>query len=204
MIKVKYSTTAPEWLSLRQSPDSKGIWNGCQFFVNQQIEDCDYWIVHEDLLEMEKTVCPLKNTILITSEPISSHYPAKFLAQFKTVATFHRDIKHPNVIYSQPGTPWMVGIRFVNGKIVSFSKDYNELKAIKHFEKDKVISVISSDKAYFPGHVKRLKFVQKLARQNRFEVEIFGRGIKDIEDKWDAIARYKYHISLENIILQKN
>jgi len=198
MIKVKLSTMTPEWPLLRQTPDSKGIWNGCQFYVDQDIEDCDYWVVYEGVLETEKALCSPENTLLITAEPFSAHYPPKFLAQFKTVATFHRDIKHPNVIYTQPGLPWHVGRRVINGKNVSFSKDYNELKAIKHFEKDKVISVISSDKAFYPGHVKRLKFVRKLARQKHFDIDIFGRGINDIEDKWDAIARYKYNIAIEN------
>ena len=29
-------------------------------------------------------------------------------------------------------------------------------------------------------------------------IDVFGRGIRDIEDKWDAIAEYKYHIAIEN------
>ena len=27
---------------------------------------------------------------------------------------------------------------------------------------------------------------------------MFGRGIREVEDKWDAIAPYRYHIALEN------
>lgn len=198
MIKVKLSTTTPKWPLLRQTPNSKGIWNGCQFYVDQDIEDCDYLVVYEGVLETEKALCAPENTILITAEPFSEHYPSKFLAQFKTIVTFHRNIKHPNVIFSQPGLPWHVGRRVINGKNVGFSKGYNELKAIKHFKKDKLIAVISSDKAFYPGHVKRLKFVRKLAKQERFDIDIFGRGINDIEDKWDAIARYKYHVAIEN------
>ncbi|MEM2117722.1 MAG: glycosyltransferase family 10 [Candidatus Bathyarchaeia archaeon] len=198
MLKVKLSTMTPEWPLLRQTPDSKGIWNGCQFYVDQDIEDCDYWVVYEGVLKTERTFCPLENIILITAEPFSGHYPQKFLAQFKRVVTFHRDIKHPNVIYSQPGLPWHVGRRVINGKNISFTKDYNELKAIKHFEKDKLIAVISSDKTFYSGHVKRLKFVKKIAKQKRFDIDIFGRGINEIEDKWDAIARYKYNIAIEN------
>lgn len=198
MIKVKLSTTTPEWPLLRQTPDSKGIWNGCQFYADQDIEDCDYWVVYEGVRETEKALCSPENTILITAEPFIEHYPSKFLVQFKTVVTFHRNIKHPNMIFSQPGLPWHVGRRVINGKNVGFSKDYNELKAIKHFKKDELIAVISSNKTFYSGHVKRLKFVRKLARQERFDIDIFGRGINDIEDKWNAIARYKYHVAVEN------
>ena len=30
------------------------------------------------------------------------------------------------------------------------------------------------------------------------EVDVFGRGLKDFEDKWEVIAPYKYHIAIEN------
>ncbi|MCK9265638.1 glycosyltransferase family 10, partial [bacterium] len=30
------------------------------------------------------------------------------------------------------------------------------------------------------------------------KIDLFGRGINEIEDKWDAIAPYKYHVVLEN------
>jgi len=178
---------------LRQTPNSKGIWDGCQFFVDQDIRECDYWVVYESLCGTQKTLCPPGNTILVTAEPFCVHYPPKFLKQFGTLVTFHRDIECPNVIYNQPALPWHVGI-----KARGFSKDYDELKSIKDLRKDKTISVITSNKAFYPGQLKRLEFVRKLAKQDRFEVDIFGRGIRDIEDKWDAIARYKYHIAIEN------
>jgi len=30
------------------------------------------------------------------------------------------------------------------------------------------------------------------------QIDIFGRGINEIEDKWDALIQYKYHVALEN------
>jgi len=33
-------------------------------------------------------------------------------------------------------------------------------------------------------------------------IDIFGRGINEIEDKWDALDRYKYHIALENSVVE--
>jgi len=198
MIEVKLSTISPEWPWTRQTPGSRGVWQGCQFYADQDIKECDYWVVYEGIHETQKTLCPSENTILITAEPSTTHYPQKFMKQFNTVVTFHRKLKHPNIIYSQPGLPWHVGRKVRNDKNISFSKNYEELKEIKDFKKNKLISVVVSNKTFYPGHIKRLKFVKKLAEQNLFEVDIFGRGIRDIEDKWDAIAGYKYHIALEN------
>lgn len=198
MIKVKLSTISPEWPWTRQTPDSRGIWNDCQFYVDQNVKECDYWIVYEGIHETQETHCPAENTILITAEPCTAHYPPKFLKQFKTLATFHRKLKHQNTIYTQPGLPWHVGRKVKNDKSIFFSKNYDELKKIKTFKKSKLASVVVSNKTFYPGHIKRLKFVKKLAEQNLFDVDVFGRGIRDIEDKWDAIAEYKYHIVLEN------
>ena len=51
MYKIKISTQFPEWPLLRQTPGSKGIWDNCQFFVNQDVEECDMWVVYEGLLK---------------------------------------------------------------------------------------------------------------------------------------------------------
>jgi hypothetical protein len=32
-------------------------------------------------------------------------------------------------------------------------------------------------------------------------VDVFGRGIRDIKDKWEAIAPYRYHIAIENSVV---
>ena len=94
--------------------------------------------------------------------------------------------------------PWHVG-RFVRGnETLSFSKDYDELSRITGFEKDKLISVISSDKAFTTGHAQRHEFTRRLGERLGSRIDVFGRGVRDIEDKWDAISRYKYHVAIEN------
>ena len=200
MITVKISTIDGVWPWTKQTPNERGVWDDCQFYVNQGIEECDYWVVLDGLHDTQKANCSPENTILITGEPYSKlHYPPKFLKQFGTVVTFHRDIKHPNIIYSHPSEQWAVG-RNVNDPKDGLKtiKTYDELKLLKDFRKDRTISVITSNKAFYPGHLKRLEFVRKLAKQDRFHVDVFGLGIREINDKWDALAKYKYHIALEN------
>lgn len=200
MIKIKLSTQFPNWPLFRQTPGSKGIWEDCQFFVNQDIEECDYWVVCGGLLNPEKAICLQKNTIFITWEPPSVHkYDKHFLNQFATIITCHRDIKHPCIIHTQQGLPWMIGGKFLgDGWDEKFSKDYDELKSIEKYNKNKLISVIVSSKSYTKGHIKRLQFVKRLKAYFGDKLDVFGVGNQKIEDKWDAIAQYKYHIVIEN------
>src|SRR5262249_27327408 len=81
---------------------------------------------------------------------------------------------------------------------ISFDKDYDLLKSVRAGPKTKLLSVISSDKAFTEEHKKRLEFVGSLKDIFGDEIDFFGRGKEPIEDKWDAIAPYKYHVVLEN------
>lgn len=156
-------------------------------------------MVFEGLPKGKSAYCPRENTILITAEPPTlKQYRPEFLKQFAIVITCRTDLKHPQTIIDQPGLPWHVG-RSQKGHVnLSWSKDYDELSAITHYEKKKELSVISSTKAFSDGHRLRLAFVNTL--QNHFgdRIDVFGRGIREIEDKWDALAPYKYHIAIEN------
>ena len=199
MIKVKVSTSFPEWPLLRQTPGSKGRWGNCQFFLNEDMNECDYWVVCEGLLQAESTICPKENTILITWEPPAIKvYNKDFLKQFGTIITCHRNIDHANMIYTQQGLPWHVGRQVQDGKSIEFSKDYDELNNIKSFRKDKMLSVICSNKDHTQGHKKRIEFVKKLKQHFGENVDVWGWGSQEIKDKWDAISSYKYHIVIEN------
>ncbi|MDD4900401.1 MAG: glycosyltransferase family 10, partial [Candidatus Omnitrophica bacterium] len=97
-----------------------------------------------------------------------------------------------------PAFPWHVGRKEKNNRNLNFTMGYDCLKAIKEYKKDKLISVVSSSKAFTKGHCLRLDFVRKLKEYFGERIDVFGRGIRDFEDKWDVVAPYKYHIVLEN------
>jgi hypothetical protein len=199
MMIIKISTPFPEWPLIRQTPRSKGEWGDCKFIVDREVEECDWWVVYEGLSKVESTRVVKGNVVFITGEPPTVRkYEPQFLAQFSLIITSHRGIKHPNVVYSQQGLPWHVGRRQVGHQDLGFSKDYDELKAITMFKKEKTLSVISSDRSFTAGHRKRLQFAKALKSHFGERIDLFGRGLNDIEDKWDAIAPYKYHVSLEN------
>ena len=200
VIKIKLTTCFPKEPIARQTPQNSGVWSNCQFLVDQEVDECDFWVVYEGLLRDEKTLCPKQNTIFITGEPPSTRkYDPRFLGQFAVIITCHADLKHPNMIFTQQGFPWHVGRRVVqDADTFPFTLDYDRLKAIDHFQKDKLISVISSAQLDTRGHKRRLSFVQMLGNHYDSGLDIFGRGIRFVEDKWDAIARYQYHIVVEN------
>jgi hypothetical protein len=197
LIKLSYPYT--DWPILRQTPGSTGIWGDCRFCVNQNIPECDYWIVYNELLAAESVKCPPENTVFIAGEPASvKEYEPDFLKQFATVISSARGLSHPHVINTQTALSWHVGRRYRNKINVAFTKDYDELKSIKAFRKDKLISIISSNVTLTEGHKRRQDFTHRLCQHFGPQIDFFGRGIRDIEDKWDAISSYKYHVVIEN------
>ena len=201
-IKVKLSTPFPGWPLKRQTPGNSCVWGNCKFYINKDVEECDWWIVFEDLFRSEAVTVPKENTILVTGEPPSiKSYPKKFTDQFGIVITSHKDMDHSNKILKQQGLPWLVGAYYDHNKkwnISKFSKNYDELEKIKVIEKTRLISVVTSDKKITSGHEKRIQFVIKLKKYLGDQIDVFGRGFNEVQDKWDAIAPYKFHIVIEN------
>lgn len=201
-IKVKISTALPDFPLIRQTPGNNGIWGNCKFFINQDIKECDWWIIYDGLYKKESAYCPAENTLLITGEPPNvKKYDEKFIKQFHQVLTCHEQMKHPNKIISQQSLGWLIGINIdrINKKIdLNNIKDYDFFSNLNNIEKSKTISVITSNKKTSKEHVKRIDFVEKLKNHFKEKLDVYGGGINDFLDKWDVIAPYKYHIVLEN------
>ena len=203
MYKIKVSTSFPDWPLIRQTPGSKGIWEDAQFFFNSEAGEYDAWIVYDDVLSTEETVCPKENIILITGEPPQlKNYLPDFLSQFSAVITSHANMSHPRRILYQQSLPWHVGRKQRNHHNVAFAKSYDELRTMMDIPKSRVLSVLVSAKNHTEGHAKRIEFVKRLKKYFGSEIDVYGRGINEIEDKWDAIAPYKYHIALENSLAE--
>jgi hypothetical protein len=64
--------------------------------------------------------------------------------------------------------------------------------------KTKDLSVFCSNQTWTEDHKLRLKFVRGLKAHFGDKLDWFGNGIQPLEQKWDGIATYKYHIALEN------
>ena len=199
MIRVKLTTAFPEWPLIRQTPGEKGVWGDYQFHINEKLEECDFWIVYEGLRTAETAMCDPARTILITGEPPDlKRYDEKYLGQFAVVVTCHSGMKHPHVIAMQQAQPWHVGRRMSSDGVITYSKNYDALQSMMQIQKDRLVSVICSSKSTTKHYKNRIAFVEALESHFGANIDIYGRDLNYVEDKWDAIARYKYHVVLEN------
>ena len=164
----------------------------------------DYWVVYDGLSSPEETRVTSGRVIVVTAEPeaIRTYAPA-FLAQFDLVLTTQPRLDGPKVIHTQTALPWHVGVRrsrFEGGSELSHDTaafGYDELQDARP-SKARDLSVVCSAKSNAPGQRRRLRFVEQLKDHFGDRLDWFGRGVAPIEDKWDAVAPYRFHISLEN------
>lgn len=191
-----------KWI-LRQTHKRKGI-SHCgkyQFYVNEMIPDPDFVIIRGKSIKHKKTfhIAP-ENVILSTSEPYSIlSYPREYRKQFGLVCSCQENINHEHIIYTPAILPWYIGATFNEGVGIC-RLDYDDFKAMSTPAKTKLISVITSNKAFTQGHQDRINFVEKLKGYYGDKLDVFGRGYNDFDDKWDVLAPYKYHIAIENSV----
>lgn len=188
-MKIVKLTFNYNWPLFRQTSNFSQIWGDYKFIIDDNLKECDFWVIYTDYELIEETVkCNPKNVIFIPGEcyNTSSKFSQKFLDQFGTIITVQREIKHKNIIYSHNANPWFIG------------KSFDELNFLKTPNKTKLISIVSSNKGFTEGHKKRLKFVEKLKNHFGEELDVYGRGTNDFDDKWEVLADYKYSIAIEN------
>ena len=168
---------------------------------NPEMPDPDFWVVQgKGVRDGESCRVAPENTILLTTEPSSVLiYPQKYLDQFGAVYTCQEQTRHRNVHFAPAILPWFIGYsEDCEGNITSCPLDYDKLKAMPTPRKPKLLSVITSNKAFTKGHIDRLRFVERLREHYGNKLDVFGRGFCDFADKWDVLAQYKYHIVIEN------
>lgn len=187
MVTVKLSTCAPGWPWYRQIPEHGQIWGGVKFVVDSDVSECDAWVVFESLEQPQTSSCPESRTIFVAGEPDSiGSYSPNFLNQFAYVVSGRNDISHHRQIRMQQGHPWFV------------EKSYDELLGLSPVVKSKDVCVISSSKNFTDGHRDRLRFLDYLKNCGHQGIDVWGRGIRDFENKWEVLSRYRYAIVLEN------
>lgn len=172
-----------------------------KFCLDDSMEEADFWVVHGKGVRQEQTCyVALENTILLTTEPHSVLiYPQKYINQFGLVVTCQEQMHHSNMLLGPAILPWFVGYKPDGKGGYDVSQDYDSFnKPSDPKEKKKLLSVITSNKAFTRGHLDRIKFVEKLMTHFGDKIDIFGRGFRPFDDKWDVLRPYKYHITIEN------
>lgn len=194
--------TGPTNVSLRQLPSGRPYIerNGRRYIFDiNGAREADIVVVrNKNVRETTEVTATEGGVILMTSEPESVvNYPKQYCDQFDIVYTSQKEITHHNLVTGPPLLPWFVGVETHNGKS-EYTMRYEEIVNADTSVKTKNISVITSDKAFTAGHRARLRFVKKLKDALGEEIDIFGRGFREIGDKWQALLPYRYHIAIEN------
>ncbi|QDS96325.1 Glycosyltransferase family 10 (fucosyltransferase) [Roseimaritima multifibrata] len=195
MPRVLVTTPFPDWPLLRQTPGGKGVWEDFQFVVNEPLESCDAWVVYEEVPERMTVNVPPDQTYFFSAEPPAlRRYRECFVAQFRWFITCH-SVRHPRRLDYHQAHPWHVGVDRDQDERAAWG--YDEI-ADSAPEKSGLISAVISTKAITPDHVQRQRFVSMLKEALGDDFHLYGRGFREIADKWDAIAPYRFHLALEN------
>jgi hypothetical protein len=195
--RVAILTPWPNWPLARQTPRGELRWGDCRFEINPSGGAFDYVAAYDGVPYDVTLDCPADGTLLITGEPPSiKHYDARFCGQFHTIVTCHTDLAHRRKLFSYQAHPWYAGVdQRVGGQP---PETIDEFLAEPPAPKERLISVIASDKAVTAGHRHREALVARLQARFGDHIDVFGRGRRDVADKADAIRPYKYHVVLEN------
>jgi hypothetical protein len=100
------------------------------------------------------------------------------------IYTLDTDLREEKYVHSQPALPWHV------------NKDYDFLIRCSAPPKERHVSWITSNKANFQGQKDRLTFLHRI--QGKVQFDLFGKGFSYVEDKWEALAPYRYSLVVEN------
>lgn len=190
---------------LPRFPGGVPRWGACEFIFDRNETRYDWLVVYDDVPPLsdgrfsngiEVLQCPVQKTLLITTEPSSIKvYGKGFLRQFGHVLTSQEAafVDHPGAIFSQPALIWFYGRGDERGS-------YDHMCKHPPIEKSGLISIVCSAKRQkHTLHRRRFDFMQRLG-QVLPEVEVYGRGIRPVRDKADALDRFRYHVAVENHI----
>lgn len=173
----------------RATPKGSKIWKDCEF-TTDPISKCDYCIfLNNNNTEDVQVECPPENIWMLVQEPYHrglNDWVKERHQYFGKIFTHLPMANSSKYIASQTCLPWHI------------CKTYDELVAEKHpAHKDKLLSAIVGSSVFLPGHKKRYDFIKK-AEDFDISLDLFGKGIKPIQDKLEGLGKYMFSFAIEN------
>jgi len=173
----------------RQTPNQQGIWEGIQF-TTDPVRECDFLIMLNNRMKTDVEVkCPKENIWALMQEPYVrgfNDWMVEGHEYFSRVYTHHLPTNDPKYIVSHPAIPWHV------------NKTFDQLVSSDIPPKSKAISWIVGNATDLPGHIKRLSFLKFIQKDGSLDIDLFGRAVRYIEDKWEGLTPYRYSLAIEN------
>ncbi len=179
-----------DWPDLvRQTPGSGGVWDGIRFTLDET-EECDFLVVLNNRMKRDlRARCPEGRVWALMQEPYAwgfTDWMAEGHDAFDRVYTNYLPAPGGKYRASHPALPWHV------------LSTYDELVSCAMPPKDRALSWIVGNCRDLPGHMKRLSFLRRIREERGLEIDLFGRAVRYIEDKWDGLASHRYSIAVEN------
>jgi|688.fasta_scaffold01109_18 hypothetical protein len=194
-MKIVKLSTSPWALTQEEfnyyTPNGDGIVAEYKFEVNNDCDECDFWIVRGNIPTYYQWVkCPKSNLILLQDEVYSERvYHTNYINQFAAVVGA-REVPHTRYLWHHELMPWL----FVK-------KSYSDLlQPVDTALKTKSICVMTSDATWLDGHKTRFAFSHKLIGHFKDKLDVYGRGFRPFVCKYEILKNYKYCIALENTV----
>ncbi len=203
MTRVKVLSRKPAVLWLRCFPNGEPRWGDLVFCFDPHERHYDWLVVYDDFgatqgaasdAALEVLACPDDHTLLITTEPASiKSYGRSYTAQFRHVITTQPAwaLPHRGRIFSQTGNHWFYG------QSKKHIIGYNELANAELAKTLPLSTVCSSKRQRMTLHNQRVEFTNAIKAEIP-ELEIFGHGVRSMDDKAEALSDYRYHLAIEN------
>lgn len=179
-----------DWPDLmRQTPHNQGIWDDIQFTLSSG-EECDYAVMLNNNMNCESTIkCPPENVWALMQEPYVKGFTDWMVEghkHFFKVYTNYKPSDNSKYVVSHPAVPWYI------------NRSFDQLSELSIPSKPKTISWIVGNARNLPGHFKRLSLLKFIQDKSSLDIDLFGRAVRVIDDKWDGLADYKYSLAIEN------
>jgi hypothetical protein len=169
----------------RFSRDS--TWKDLQF-VPGEVTDADWFVTYDAPPGHTSTRVPKERRIIFVTEPPQiKNYYSHFINQFGIAVS-------PRPLKGFKGK-WIQRPAALNWY---FGRTIEELKSADYSEKLFDLSVVCSSARKFHEHRRRFEFVSKLKEILGERLHWYGRGIRDIDTKAEALIPYRYSIAIEN------
>jgi len=184
----------------RETPYPSLSCGDCLFIMDPRCREYDWAVVYDELPpwnagsirgQCEELACPPEQTILVTQEPPTIKlYPRTYTRQFGYVITTQLPcfLRHPNHCLGRGTLLWMADY------------PYEEAVSMPDYPKSKTIATVCSAKRQrHTLHHDRYALTSYLS-QHMPELQWFGRGVRELKYKYEAMNDYRYQLAVENYI----
>jgi glycosyltransferase involved in cell wall biosynthesis len=176
------------------TPDGTPLVDGVMFAPMEEVENPDFVLVLNTPAQeqVSATIAPERLWFAIGEPPTAIHRPLhRGQGTHSTIVTCDLSLPDGDAFER----------RYIHAPVMTrtwhVKRQYQELEAMEPLDKPKKLSWVTSNLRILDGHRYRMQFLEKL--RERVDFDLFGRGFNPIDDKWDAIAPYRYSIAFENV-----